>query len=415
MIYLTVVWKLLPQTLEGTATPLKPTLFIIAGLGLAMRVVLFGSHPVMEDDYHRYMWDGALTANGFNPWAYAPSDVLDGKIVDPVMTALKAEAGDVLMRINYSELRSIYPAVPQAFFAIAYFIKPFSLDAWRFVLLGLELVTFGLLLALLSTLKRPLLWVTIYWWNPIVIKEVANSGHMEPTLIVPLLAGVLLAVRARPVAASFFTSIAVAAKVWPVLFLPIVWRDLFSKPRLLALCVGVAALTSTLLYLPIITTQLDSTSGFVAFATEWERISASFIILSTLTALLPQNLLDPELIARLMAAGLVGAIVLWNLRHTSSNSHDLVKHLLIAIAALLLLSPVQLPWYFIWVVPLLCIYPSRGLLLMTVCFPLYYAFFKLTALEVDESLLMALVWTMWLPVWGVLAYDWSLDRRNSPS
>ena len=87
---------------------------------------------------------------------------------------------------------------------------------------------------------------------------------------------------------------------------------------------------------------------------------------------------------------------------------------LIAGCAMLLLSPVQVPWYFIWVAPFLCVFPYRGLLLMTLTFPLYYAFFKLTAADVDEAWLLGLVWAMWLPVWTVIAVDWWTGKKLEP-
>jgi len=93
---------------------------------------------------------------------------------------------------------------------------------------------------------------------------------------------------------------------------------------------------------------------------------------------------------------------------------DTVQRFLIAASAMLLLSPVQLPWYFIWIAPFLCVFPYRGLLLMTLTFPLYYAFFKLTAVGVDEAWLLGLVWAMWLPVWMVLAVDWWTGKQLGP-
>lgn len=411
-VFLAVAWLLVPRSL--TAPSATGQLMLMIGFGLAMRVVLFGSIPVQENDYYRYLWDGALTAHGINPWAYSPREIIDGSVGNPTIAMLKEQAGPVLERINYSDLRSIYPAVSQAAFALAYTIKPFSLEAWRGVLLMLELTMLGLILLLLSSLNRPLIWSCLYWWNPIVIKEVMNSGHMEPVLMVPLLAALVLCIKARPVAASGVAALAVAAKVWPVLILPAIWRPLLQQPTRLAAAIAFAGLLVLALYWPIITTQFDQSSGFVAFSTGWERISASFLVLSAAANLMPQDLLEPGSLARLLAAALIAITVLLSNRKPVARPADLVQRFLVAACAMLLLSPVQVPWYFIWVAPFLCVFPYRGLLLMTLTFPLYYAFFKLTALGVDEAWLLALVWAMWLPVWMVLAFDWWTGRRPEP-
>ena len=37
-------------------------------LGLLARLVMFASTPALEDDHYRYLWDGGVLANGFNPY-----------------------------------------------------------------------------------------------------------------------------------------------------------------------------------------------------------------------------------------------------------------------------------------------------------------------------------------------------------
>ncbi|MGD8779206.1 MAG: hypothetical protein PVH88_09635 [Ignavibacteria bacterium] len=40
--------------------------------GLVVRIILTPTFPVLEDDFYRYLWDGAVTANGINPYEHAP-------------------------------------------------------------------------------------------------------------------------------------------------------------------------------------------------------------------------------------------------------------------------------------------------------------------------------------------------------
>jgi len=40
--------------------------------GLVLRLSFFGSQPIYENDYKRYLWDGAVTATGSNPYEYSP-------------------------------------------------------------------------------------------------------------------------------------------------------------------------------------------------------------------------------------------------------------------------------------------------------------------------------------------------------
>ncbi|MBA4207891.1 MAG: hypothetical protein C0457_23155 [Polymorphum sp.] len=45
----------------------------IVVVGLLLRVLMLWSVPALEDDFHRYLWDGAVAANGFNPYGVVPA------------------------------------------------------------------------------------------------------------------------------------------------------------------------------------------------------------------------------------------------------------------------------------------------------------------------------------------------------
>ena len=90
--------------------------------------------------------------------------------------AAQDAAIDVVEQINYPSLRTIYPPVAQIGFAAAFLTELWSLSAWRG--LASKLVTVVLCLGLLSRFSRPAFWVVLYWWNPLLVKELINSEHM---------------------------------------------------------------------------------------------------------------------------------------------------------------------------------------------------------------------------------------------
>ena len=100
-------------------------------IGVFMRLAMFSSIPMLEDDYNRYLWDGAVTANGINPYRYSPEEVVQEKDIPLTLKALADESGEIIHRINHPQIRSIYPPVTQALFALSYIIKPWSLTPWR--------------------------------------------------------------------------------------------------------------------------------------------------------------------------------------------------------------------------------------------------------------------------------------------
>ena len=99
-------------------------------LALAMRLPWFFVPAQPGDDYRRYLWDGAVTANGLNPYAHSPEDVARRDVGDPQWRRLAQRGQATLTAINHPHLRTIYPPAAQGAFALAYRISPFSLTAW---------------------------------------------------------------------------------------------------------------------------------------------------------------------------------------------------------------------------------------------------------------------------------------------
>ena len=403
-----LLYLLLPRLIGASErlTPrlARPLLWGMLAAGLSMRLVLFASEPVLEDDYQRYLWDGAVTAHGLNPYAQTPDAA---KTADPESLALgrlAIDSGPVLGRINHPDLRTIYPPVAQGAFVLAHKISPWSLTGWRAVILALDMASVALLLLLMRDLGRSPLWAALYWWNPIVLKELFNSAHMD-ALVVPLvLGGLVLAIRKRTLAATACLTLAAGAKIWPLILLPLVWRGLLSRPKQLAAAVTIAASGAALFAWPILSAGLDPTSGFVAYASAWKTNSALFPVIEASAGWLT-DALNPGLLARGLVVLALAGVTVWQSRAPARDAQDFAHKALILTAALFLLSPAQFPWYYLWVLPLLACRPVPGLLVLTATLPLYYSAFYFLSHQAYELFSERIVWLIWLPAWGLLLWE----------
>jgi hypothetical protein len=376
--------------------------------GLAMRLILFASEPALEDDYQRYMWDGAVTAHGLNPYDKSPDAAKAAHPQLMPLGRLALESGPVLGRINHPDLRTIYPPVAQGAFAFAHAIAPWSLTAWRGIILVLDILSVTLLLVLLRDLGRSPLWAALYWWNPIVLKELFNSAHMD-ALVVPLVLGaLLLAIRKRPFYATACLTLAAGAKIWPLILLPLVWRAMLDKPKKLALAVALTLSACALFAWPVLVAGFDSSSGFLAYASKWKTNSALFPALENLARLILDaagaETLKPGLVARLVVVSALGSVVLWQCRTAALSAQDYAWKFLIVTAALFLLSPAQFPWYYLWTLPLLACFPIPGLLTLSATLPLYYTSFYFLSHQSYEIFSEQIVWLIWLSVWSLLLW-----------
>ncbi len=387
----------------------------VLGVGLLLRLMMLPTEPALEDDQQRYLWEGALVANGMSPYAIAPNDTWHARAGSP-LDRLAGAAGSVLERVNHPGLKTIYPPVAEAAFALAYVLEPFSLTAWRLVLLAADLATLAMLLHGLDTAGRPRLWIALYWWNPIVIKEVFNSGHMEGVLTPFVVAALLLSIRRRPLLATVALGLGVGVKIWPLLLLPVVLRPVLDRPRIVVGALAIMASMVALWALPILLGGLDARSGFRAYAADWQANSALLPALRGLMewflATLGQPVSAAGMVARLILAVTAGMVALAAVRAPLQGAADVMGRAAIITVALVLLSPAQFPWYAIWTIPFLPFVPRWGVMAMAVALPIYYASFHFDALGRSEIFRGQVVWLVWLPIWLLLARDAWLAWRT---
>ncbi len=395
------------EHLRGRA--LRRLLSFILLVGLGLRIAMFWTTPAHEDDFYRYLWDGAVLVNGYDPFAFAPNAAADTGHAPKAIKDLAEAAGDVHARINYPELHTIYPPVAQAAFALAYLAEPWSLLSWRLICLGGELATAALLLALLQALGRSPLWVALYWWNPLVIKELINSAHMEAILMPLVLAAVLLSLRQRPLAATAALTVAIGAKIWPIILAPLIWRRLVANPLQLAAAMAILGVGCLIWALLSLQATLGESSGLVAYVTVWKTNSAITPLLERIIEAVVVRAGGEQVLANRIVRALLGltlaAIILMLLRKPISDDQDLIRRMLLATASLYLLSPAQFPWYLTWLLPFLVLLPVRGWLIATPLVALYYSLFYFRAIDSYWVYRDIVVWLIWIPIWGVLAYD----------
>ena len=378
-------------------------LLVVFLVGAAARLVLLASTPILEDDFQRYLWDGAVASAGHNPYALVPKTAATHE--DPGVRALAEAAGLTLERVNHNELRTVYPPGAQAFFALAHKIVPFNLTGWRLVVYAADLLTLGLLLLLLRGLGIPLIWSAAYWLNPIVIKELANSVHMEAVLMPFVVAAVILAIRRKPWLTTTMLAVAGAVKIWPLALFPVLIRAATDR---VAIWIGacIVVVVATLLWmLPMVLAGLDQTAGVVAYAEKWRTNSALSVALlwgfgnsglSDLTGLSPNHLARGFVALGIVTAGFALAI------QRPSDARDVARRASLVTIIVFLLSPAQFPWYFVWVAPFLAVLPLPGLLFLTVTMPLYYVAFHLMSIDAFSKFNSIVIWLVWCPVWALL-------------
>lgn len=369
--------------------------------GALMRLTALPQAPGLEDDYHRYMWDGAVLTSGVSPYRYSPEQAARAaegcETVHLRLVELARDHPDELKHINHPHLRTIYPPVAQAWFALAHWLNPWSFDTWRCVVLLHDLATAGLLIGLLRTLRLPMIFAAVYWLNPLVVKELLLAGHMDALAFPWVMAALALAVRKRAEWAMAVLAIGASVKLWPILLIPLIVRSVLTVPRRLA--VSTAAFTAVffIAMLPMLVHERYGGSGLLRYATSWENNAGFFSVHSRLWAWVFSGLGYEHARAQSVTRYVTVALVcLWMSLWAAPRMSDdraICRRAVWVVAGAFLIGPTQFPWYYIWLVPLMSLHPVRPLLLYTALMPLYYLHYSHA-------------WVLWLehgPVWAALA------------
>ncbi|MEM7476480.1 MAG: hypothetical protein AAF483_15945 [Planctomycetota bacterium] len=261
---------------QGLRVPSDRNLVTVILFGaILFRATLFWSTQIQEVDIYRYCWDGAVLAEGVSPFRYSPARVLEARqdekgMSEELRKLVQLKDSDpaqelVLSRVHFGELTTIYPPTSQFVFAAAAGVTPqrvsltTRLRVMKAFVLFFDLMTLFVLSRFLSLLSIHQAWAIPYAWSPLVLKEFANSGHLDSIAVffcvtsVYLLCKFLTANQTeldsrksyRPaflLGCAVSMALGIGAKLFPVILCPLMGWVLYRTAGLktvLVWCVGI--------------------------------------------------------------------------------------------------------------------------------------------------------------------------------
>ncbi len=302
--------------------------------------VTYDSYLLFDNDIWRYLWDGHVAANGVNPYLFPPASPALDSVAQPAGPILW---GDIRANVNYADVPTIYPPLAQGIFRYAHALAPGSVFVMKVLLVAFDLGTVLLVGLTLRALRRPVTDVVLYAWNPLIVKAVAGSGHVDVAAAMFLAATVYCVVRRWGYAAAACWGLSVVTKLSPFVLLPLLVRRIGWRKSALGLAVVILA------YAPYLDSRGTAFLGLRTFASEWQFNSGFFRLVEWLAGF---SSADPVRTAKI-AAGLVFLLVfVWLARADDGDESSFAFYAVSALAALMLLSPTVMPWYLVWIVPL---------------------------------------------------------------
>ena len=356
------------------------TLVVIFLLGLAARIA-FLAYPHGNDIY-RYIWEGHIQNQGFNPYAVAPES--------PLVT--DAAAGDlktIWQGINHKEFTAAYPPFTLLLFR---FLARISIQPlfFKFVMLLFDTGTMVVLAMIIKARKLPPSRLLLYAANPMVILYIAGEGHLDSIQVFFLCLGIYLLLRRHAFSGLLSMGMAFVTKFFAAVAAPFWVRteNLKGLP---------AFFLPLLLYLPFLGAGDGIFNSLITFgATMHYNDSIALLFRSLFPDLAPAMLL-----------GFFVMCLIWIYLTVPDPLHASY----LAIGTLLLLLPTLHPWYLVLIAPFLVFFPSKAWIYLQAAVVFT---FPVAAMEIKTGIFQEIPWLKlfeYVPFYSLLAFgflrpDW---------
>ena len=364
---------------------------IIIISAIAFRFCLIPSDPkVLSKDMYRYIWDGRVQQNGINPYLYPPGakeleDLRDDRIFP---------------NINRKDYRTLYPAGAQIFFRIFYILAGDSVSAHKGIMVLFDIFTLLILKALLLAYGFDASRLIVYAWNPLVIFEIAYSGHLEGLTVFLMVAAIYLYTIHKKYLAIIMLALSAAVKMYPALLL-VAFLNRGDRLK------GIVTFSATviLLYIPFLGAG-SKIAGFLPLYLKnpYESFNAGLKhFLMLMIPAVDYFQLSLFFFSALAIAGMV--VCLKRKEHI-----EVIRGAYILTGLLMILMPSSLhPWYVILLIPYLVFYPNPAWLIFTCT--VTFSYLKYTT---DQGIMPNWVLLVeYLPLFALLVIGYMVKKYNS--
>ena len=278
-------------------------------------------------DINRYIWEGYIYNQGFNPYLHAPND--------PVLRPL---VNDIWHNINHKDASACYPPLVMLLFSLMASISQSPLF-FKSVMILFDLAVIPVLFLMARSRGIASSRLVFYALNPLVLVFIAGEGHLDSIHLFFTCLSLYFFMEKRDVWGFLTLGCAIMSKYFAFILLPFLINGRnWKKCHIL--------LIPLLFYLPFWDSGLKLFSSLVPFGTIMHYNDSLTVILRTIFG---GNAVWASLALFIMVLGIIFII-----------THDPLRSSYLAFGWLLLLLSTLHPWYLLLITPFLVIFPSRA-------------------------------------------------------
>ncbi|WP_108804986.1 mannosyltransferase [Aquimarina sp. Aq107] len=349
---------------------------LLAGIALAFRILFLFAIPNLSQDFYRFIWDGRMLLEGFNPYLSLPETwIAEGNA--PIAQAQKLYNG--MGTLNGSHYTN-YPPLSQFCYVIAGLFSGNSIlgaaIVLRLLIILADIGTFFFGRKLLQMLHIPEHRIFWYILNPFVIIELAGNLHFEAVMIFFIIWSLYLLQKGYWYWAAMALAFSVSVKLIPLLFLPLFFQKFVTgfntsklKYRFFKLVgfYSIVIITTVLLFTPFLSAEfIANFSKTISLWFQNFEFNASiyYIIRWIGYQTIGWNIIGT--VGKILPLIVIGILLILTFFRKNKKTSELITVMVIGICSYYFLSTTVHPWYI--AVPLsLCIFTNYR-------FPIWWSF-----------------------------------------
>ncbi len=331
----------------------------LAVLAFSFRFLFLFSIPNLSQDFYRFIWDGRMILEGFNPYLYTPESFIT-KGISPIYQAQELYNGMGIL--NGSHFTN-YPPLNQLCFVIAGLFAGKSIlgsaIVLRLIIIAADFGTLYFGKKLLAKLNIPV--NTIFWFilNPFVIIELTGNLHFESVMIFFLIWSLYLFKTGKWRYAAFTLACSISIKLIPLIFLPLFitcflkkkisiknWRFHFLGLQNLGIFYSIVALISIVLFIPFY--NLDFLINYAHTVALWFQdfeFNASFYYLARSIGYFFTGYNEIAFIGKLIPVIIILFVLYVSFFRNNKVFKELITSMLIVLSFYFFMSTTVHPWY----------------------------------------------------------------------
>ena len=407
-----VLFAMFLRIIEHFKNNFKTLVFI----ALIFRLLCLVALPNLSQDFYRFIWDGRLLANGFNPYLITPLSFIESN-PDLISQSTQLIAGmGQLSATNFSN----YPPIHQFIFLLSGWISPNSIlgsvVVMRLILILADVGVFYVGIKLLKHLKLPVHNIFLYILNPFIIIELTGNLHFEGVMIFFLIVGLYFLLQRKWIGAALAFGASISVKLIPLLILPVFLRWFTAeKPyrsNILKLVVFYSLIISMVMvsFLPFLNADLvDNYSKTIGLWFQSFEFNASIYYLARALGYYISGYNQIAIIGKIIAIVVLITILALSVFRKNHNSRTLLATLLFAFTIYFFTATTVHPWYIATLLILGVFTGYKFPLLWT--FTIILSYLAYATSEVKESYFILML--EYIPVYVLFFWEVYKNQSNS--